>query len=173
MLVRAFIARKDTLTPTAIGLVTLSVTIGLSLMLMGRIETSEQSSQIVLALASLQAWLLTISPIEMTLGHVGLALASSISAACSLLLIMIIFQRKIGSFPWRDFITATLKSTCATGGMIAAITACKSLGLTPAAQCSCGAIIGFLSYCVLAWLLRSREMLEAVVAVRTRVLMPR
>jgi putative peptidoglycan lipid II flippase len=168
MIVRAFIARRDTLTPTMIGLVSLCITIGVSLVLMGPIATSQQSPRIVVGLASLQASLLTTSSLGSSLGHVGLALASSTSAAASLLLIITIFHLKIGAFPWREFAASTLKSTAAAGSMIAALVMCRFISSSPAVLCACGAFIGLISYCGVAWLLRSREMLETLHVVKVK-----
>lgn len=160
MVVRAFIARKDTLTPTLIGVCSLCVNVVISLVLMGPIAVSPTSPQVVRGLASLQELLLQLSPVRLSLGHVGLALASSASAAASLLLVIALFSRKIAPFPWLVLTSSTLRSLIAAVGMVVAIQACKSSNLSPALLCLSGTLLGSTVYILLSFLLRSRELLE-------------
>jgi putative peptidoglycan lipid II flippase len=168
MVVRAFIARKDTLTPTLIGLCSLCAHVVTSLVLMGPIAVSATSPRIVVGLASLQKYLVEISPVSLSLGHVGLALASSTSAAASLILVIALFSGTIAPFPWRSFASASLRSSLAAIGMVVVIRLCESLNFSPFGLCLCGTLVGVATYIILSFFLRSRELSDTVQVLKAK-----
>ncbi len=169
MIVRAFIARKDTVTPTVIGLLALLVNLTASLILMGKIEVLDGAPALVTGLATAQAFLIAVAPIGLSLGHVGLALASSASAAASLALVLLLFRIKIGIFPWRDFLVATGKSLIAASCMVLAISSCSTLLTSPVSRCIWGSIVALVAYVGVSLLLRTREMLEALGVMKAKL----
>ncbi len=168
MLVRAFIARRDTLTPSIIGLAALLINLGSSLILMGPLELYQGASSIAATLTKVQTSLLDIIPLHFAFGHVGLAAASSISAVCSLLLVILIFCIKLGNFPWPTFIASTARSLTASLVMILVIQSVSHLWSTPLLSCIMGSILGVVSFILCAHLLQSRELRDAVTALRRK-----
>lgn len=169
MLIRAFIARRDTLTPSLIGIGALIVNFFCSLLLMGPIELpSTSSSSLAALLQSIQHGVLTAVPSFASLGHVGLALASSLSALASLFVAILLFCRQLGSFPWRPFVAATTRSLVASLVMVLAIQSVSHLWSTPFIACAMGGIIGIASFLVSSHLLQSLELRETVSALRNR-----
>jgi putative peptidoglycan lipid II flippase len=161
MLVRAFIARKDTITPTCIGGVSLLVNVVVSLILMGPLVVHEPSNAVVTALASIQSLLQGVLPTRFSLGHVGLACASTISTLLSLALTIAIFSTSIGNFPWRSFARSTFQSLLASLTMVWVIHQASPLFASAGALCIGGALIGAFTFCVASFILRSSEFLEA------------
>lgn len=168
MLVRAFIARRDTVTPSLIGLGSLLVNMACSLILMGPFEVSTTDSGIAATLASLQRTLLALVPFSADFGHVGLAAASSIAAGVSLLLVILLFCLKLGRFPWPEFLSSTAKSLTASLVMILVIRATSHLWNSPLLACAVGTILGALSFLLASYLLQSHELRDAVAVVRRK-----
>ena len=167
MLVRAFIARKDSVTPTLIGLIALSVNLSASLLLMGPLAVNDNSNAAVKALAVLQATIISIAPINFNLGHIGLASASAIAAITSLVLVITLFCFKIGGFPWRIFTKSTIRSLLASLGMVWAInqvTTTFQAGAT--ATCIIGTFVGISTYILILLVLRSPELRDTLALAR-------
>jgi len=160
MLVRAFIARKDTITPTLIGIASLLVTVLASLLLMGPIENP--TGAIASWLQGAQQDLVSMSPWHTAIGHRGLAAASSVAAFASLALVLALFAARFGSFPWRAFLSSTLRAALASAAMLCAIEMGASLCSSAYAAALAGVAIGIISYTVSCWLLRSPELAESV-----------
>jgi putative peptidoglycan lipid II flippase len=169
MLVRAFIARRDTLTPSIIGLGSLLVNLACSLVLMGPLEQDHGASGIASTLTQIQHALLSTIPLKLQLGHVGLAAATSISAASSLLLIIPLFCRKLGDFPWLEFISSTVRSLVASLAMILVIQSLAHMWSTPLLSCVMGCTLGVTSFILCSYLLQSCELRDAVNALRRKM----
>ncbi len=184
MLVRAFIARRDTLTPSLIGLAALVVNLTASLLLMGPINLVSDSGELTNLLYTLQQFLTSLTPLSLNLGHVGLATASSISSLASLALIVFFFSIKFGGFPWRSFASSTARSLAASLIMVFAIRAAigstigSAIGsaIESTAQIWSSALIALLmggtigagSFLIASYLLKSRELRDAFVALCKR-----
>lgn len=173
MLVRAFIARRDTLTPSLIGLVALILNLCVSLILMGPIDLAAGDRGVTASLAALQQHLYALVPVKSNstitnLGHVGLATASSISAISSLALVTLLFQSKVGQFPWTTFVLSLARSLCASLLMVVVINATSSLTSSPIGSCLCGITLGITTFIIASHLLKSRELGDAVTALRAR-----
>ncbi len=110
MVVRAFIASKDTLTPTCVGMFTLIITSFLSLSFMGHPEaiTSGTLYNLVVGIQEV----LPLSSFGIDLGHAGLALASSIASFFSFGVLAIVLHRR-KSIAWAPFIKATISISLA------------------------------------------------------------
>ncbi len=173
MLVRAFIARRDTTTPSLIGLVALIVNLCASLLLMGPIDMGNSDGSLTAYLATIQHYLYALIPVTgnsatSNLGHVGLATASSISALSSLALVVLLFRSKIGEFPWLTFISSLARSLCASLLMVAVIHYASGLTSSPMSSCVIGVIIGISTFLTASQLLKSRELSDTVAALRAR-----
>ncbi len=162
MLVRAFIARKDTLTPTGIGLCALIINLCAALVLVGPLTTGHEHNGFVGAIVNLQTSLHYLIPWRASLGHIGLALASSAAAFGSLFLVVLLFALRIRNFPWRTFGSSTLKASVAAGVMIIAIERLSHLWSSPRIACTMGMVVGSVVFLVTAYLLRSRELRESI-----------
>ena len=169
MLVRAFIARKDTITPTLSGLATLITSVIVSLLVMGQFQVSEPSTGVVRFLRSTQNVLVSSTGISLSLGHVGLALASSVAAFVSLVLVIIFFSFKMRSFPWIPFIGSTLRSLLASSVMVAVISFTLPLSSSPEIASLIGMSCGGLSLLGTLWLLRSRELRETLAVLASKM----
>jgi putative peptidoglycan lipid II flippase len=156
MVVRAFMARKDTITPTLIGVVSLLIYVSSALALMGPI--AESPSHTASLISSLQRLVVQVIPLNEVRGHVGLALASSIAATTSLTLAIIIHASRSGAFPWRPFIRSTLQAVGAAGCMALVVSLCTPFEAPAIVSCSVGAVLGAVSYCLASVCLRSEEM---------------
>ncbi len=170
MLVRAFIARKDTITPTAIGVCSLAINVCASLILMGPIIRGEFDGTFVRTVSNLQVSILYLFPSDFSLGHIGLALGSSIAAIGSLILVTIFFWLRIGNFPFREFLTSALKAAVAALVMLTLLNALSSRLTTPALLCGVGIPAGIGAYITTSYLVRSQELFDAIGALRGRLL---
>lgn len=170
MLVRAFIARKDTITPTAIGICALTINLCTALLLVGPLTTGHEHNGFVNAIINLQISLHYLIPWHASLGHIGLALASSAAAFGSLILVIALFALRIRNFPWRIFLSSTLKATVPAGLMIFTIERLSTLWSSPLIACTMGMTLGSVVFLVTAYLLRSRELLDSVAVLRDRLL---
>jgi putative peptidoglycan lipid II flippase len=168
MLVRAFIARKDTITPTIIGVCSLALNLCASLLLMGPIARGELDGVFVKAMVNLQTSLLYLLPVGLSLGHVGLALASSIAAMGSLLLVATLFCFSIGNFPARSFLISTIKSSVSAIIMLNVIQLSSGQFTAPFAACAIGIPTGVLVYFLASYLLRSQELFDTIAVLRRR-----
>lgn len=164
MIVRAFIARKDTVTPTVIGFCSLAVAVTVSLLAMGQI--TGESGTIAAWLASLQALLYELIGWHTSIGHRGLAAASSCAAFASLGLVLIFFSIRIGSFPWRSFGLATLRAGLAALAMVVVLEEFASLWGSALWAVALGIPAGALVYVLTSFLLCSPEAREGVLLMR-------
>jgi putative peptidoglycan lipid II flippase len=168
MLVRAFIARRDTVTPSLVGLVSLIVNLCVSLLLMGPINLNGDGRGVAALLALVQQYLYALVPVSGDLGHVGLAAASSISAISSLALVALLYQVKIGQFPLSSFISSLARSLCASLMMVLVIYWISNLSLSPLSACVCGIILGVLTFISASHLLKSRELGDTLKVLRAK-----
>jgi peptidoglycan biosynthesis protein MviN/MurJ (putative lipid II flippase) len=159
MIVRAFIAKKDTITPTVIGACSLIVSLFFSLLLMGPILYSGESLTVGFLQKS-QNVLQNCFPWVPPLGHVGLALASSISAFSSLALVLLFFRTAIGRFPWSAVLPSTFLSIASAVVMILTVQPLISLVAAPLLQCLIALFAGGFVYTGLLFLASSRELAE-------------
>jgi len=95
MVMRAFIARKDTVTPAIIGAGTLLLNIFISVALMGPPETSGSAAAFLLSVQQMLG-------IGLDYGHVGLALATGLAATLTLAPALVVLDRR-SSFSWGPF----------------------------------------------------------------------
>ena len=122
LLVRALQARKDTVTPTLLGLVTLVLTLLFSLLLAGDLPrlTDDQFSIGILQLKLFNCLhfigldsvvsYMTTHP----MGASGLALGSSLAMSSTALICGLVVARRNSHIPWTIFFTAALKTLLAS-----------------------------------------------------------
>jgi putative peptidoglycan lipid II flippase len=167
MVMRAFIAKKDTLTPTLIGVCSLSVYIVSALILMGPVPSSD--AVVTRGIISAQEILLRWIPQVPAQGHVGLALASSMAACFSLILAIGTYTVRIGHFPWETFLRSVGTGVIGTLTMVLAVRGLAPWGLNPLITCVTGIAIGTLAYTGIALVLRSREMRDSLGVITRRI----
>lgn len=114
MVVRAFLARKDTITPMIVSLITLLVSVSIALLTMGPIQDHGGFSHLIVGA---QQRLAEYFP-SASFGHVGIALASALTPSLSFLLLVLILVVKDRGTRWRGFVISTLKALCASAAMI-------------------------------------------------------
>ncbi|MHB8123705.1 MAG: murein biosynthesis integral membrane protein MurJ [Desulfuromonadaceae bacterium] len=143
VLAPVFYALKDTRTPVITALITFVINLGLSLVLMGPLK------------------------------HGGLALATTLSAFCNMLMLLWLLRRKIGSFGGSGIMLTAFKSTAASIPMAAAVWYLCSFidwsqaghkilkGSVLGGSILCGAAI----YMLAVKLLRSEEAIDALALV--------
>lgn len=143
VLAPVFYALKDTRTPVLTAFITFVINLGLSLVLMGPLK------------------------------HGGLALATTLSAFCNMLMLLWFLRRKIGSFGGNSIIRTAFKSTAASLPMAAAVWYLCSFidwsqaghkilkGSVLGGSILCGGVI----YMLAVKLLRSEEALDALALV--------
>ncbi len=159
MVVRALIAKRDTVTPSLIGLASLLANVLVSLWLIGPIDPlADNSGVLALAVGVIQRQLFDLLGIGVNLGHVGLALASSAAAVVSLILVIATFSLRIGGFPWAVFISSAVRALAASLGMALLTGYCVELVDSPVIKVVLGIGIGVLSYTVVSVLVGSREL---------------
>jgi putative peptidoglycan lipid II flippase len=108
MLMRAFIARKDTKTPVRIGIVSLVFVVLASLLLMGSPYAAGQALESSWALAPILAAQGVFAQFGMTLslGHSGLAAASSLGSWIAFGAAALVLSRHL-SLPWKSFVSGS------------------------------------------------------------------
>ena len=164
---RAFFAKKDTITPTIIGICSLLIYLALALILMGPIPSSQD--WLISCIGTLQASLASLTPSVTPQAHVGLALASSIVALFSLAMAITLYTLKIGHFPWRPFLTSLLRGVVGTLAMVVAVKLSTPLDTHPFIACVTGVGVGVLSYVLTLFILGSQEMRETVSLIRRKM----
>ncbi|MDD2581051.1 MAG: murein biosynthesis integral membrane protein MurJ [Desulfuromonadaceae bacterium] len=147
VLAPVFYALKDTRTPVATAFITFIINLCLSLALMGPLK------------------------------HSGLALATTLSAFCNMLMLLWFLRRKIGSFGGSGILRTGLKSCAASIPMAVAVWYGCSLidwslaghkvlkGSVLGASIACGTVI----YMLAVKLLRSEEALDVLSMLRSRL----
>jgi putative peptidoglycan lipid II flippase len=158
MVVRAFIARKDTITPTLIGVGSLVINVATALLLMGPIEP--HGDLLSESVAHTQSALYSLIPWRSSLGHVGLAAASSVAAFCSLVVVLALFTVRIGNFPWRDFLTSTARSALASLVMACTVSWIAARGFSAATAVLAGLAVAVPVYILVCAVLLSPELRE-------------
>ena len=147
VLAPAFYALRDTKTPVWTALITFLLNFGFSLALMGPLR------------------------------HGGLALATTLSACCNMLLLLWFLRRKIGPFGGRRIMITALKSSIAASFMaivayyVSHLTDWSLMGRSPVKVLVLGGAIaaGMTVYALIVRLLRSEEALELVAIVRVKL----
>jgi len=167
---KAFVAKKDTLTPALFGLLSLFLSCVFSIMLMGSPVTEEQSG----AAALIRHVQNTLSPYlpEFNLGHVGLCLSSSFASIVSLAMLALLFRKRFPAFSWTSFISATVKSSIAATvpGLLFYFTSAAEL--SPILQLVVVAPAAVVLFLITSLLLRSEEAWE-IKSLVTRKLLAR
>ena len=160
MIVRAFIARKDTRTPVFVSIAGLIAGVFLSLTFMGPplTATASPSARMIIQFQdSLRAL-----GIEFALGHAGLGFASSIVSTLTFIALLLILNRRKLSIQWLPFVVTTLKAVLAAGAMGAILIVSGITELTSPLAIGLGTPLGVVSFLVAAFILRMREIKQAL-----------
>jgi len=105
LVVPAFYALEDTRTPVRIACYAFALNFLLSLLLMGPVNTGEDAGGLSRGIAALSRWLGVFS-----LEHGGLALANSLTSIFQFAALLLILQRRLGNFPWKEFLSSFLRN---------------------------------------------------------------
>jgi putative peptidoglycan lipid II flippase len=157
MTVRAFIARKDTRTPTIFGALTLILSICCALLFMGPISVIPDQP-ITVVIHALQSGPLSIFP-STSLGHAGLALATGLATTISFLALALALSQRIPELDWLPFLRCSARSLIA-GSVMYAVVIQVIATLSPAMQLIVGIPCGALTYSILSFLTKSSELQE-------------
>jgi putative peptidoglycan lipid II flippase len=101
-----FYAMEDTKTPVLVALLSFGINLVASLALMGKIYVEPDSASLVARLVAAITSYIGVIP----LAHGGLALATSISSMCNFLILLVILQRRLGGFPFREVAQSLLRN---------------------------------------------------------------
>lgn len=167
MVMRAFIAKKDTITPTLVGACSLSVYVVAALALMGPIPPSQD--RLASIISAFQSTISSLLPSVTPQAHVGLALASSIGALFSLAMAITLYSLKIGSFPWAPFLGSLCRGLVGTAVMVAAVSVLTPFNAHPLVATVCGVAIGVGGYIAAMLALRSHEMRQTFELARRKL----
>jgi len=158
MAARAFIARKDTKTPTIIGILSLVVGFFLSLLFMGKpmqINGGAFSDLVIV----LQGFLgRTIGLLNF--GHVGLLLSSSVAATLAFFVYLVLLCRARLGIVWEPLIRSTLQTLAACIVMTGAFLAVGAVITNQIGQLGVGAVVGSLAFILTLKIQKNRELYE-------------
>lgn len=166
MLVRALLAKRDTFSPTIVGIVSLLVNIIISLLFMGDPRPGQQGLfyQIIV---TIQAVLPTA--LRLNLGHAGLALASGLASSFSFLILAVIFHRKSGAVGWYPFVRGTLRSLLAGVAMWLALNGLMVIISGQILQLVIGIPAGVIVFFGCCWALDCAELKEVVALLKRKL----
>ena len=114
VLVPMFHAMRDTKTPMRVAFWTFVVNLLLSVALMGPVAAAAAHNPFVVAVAALSG-----SIGLLRLSYAGLALANSLSATFQFAALMWLMWRRLGGFPWRDYVASLWRNLAAAALMAA------------------------------------------------------
>ena len=155
ILVRAFLAKKDTKTPTLVSIIVLFLHFHISLLICGRlIESNSISANI---LYSYQGFLYKYLPF-LDLGHIGLALSASISSSLGFVILFIILKFKDRKLVLKGFFSSTLKAFIASLFMYYVSKCIFSFNFSIYLRLIFSLIISFMMYALLSYVLGSKEL---------------
>jgi putative peptidoglycan lipid II flippase len=154
MFVRGFLAQKKPHIPTFVGIVTLVSNLFFALVFMGPVSSGGIGDYI----SSIQRLL----PFTQDLGHVGLALSSSLSSGVSLLVIALTFQLSIPGASLAPFLSSTIRSLLAVVSAMFAIAALGSLTSYELLDIASKGIVFVILYFAVQTALRASEVGELV-----------
>ena len=122
MVIRGFIAHKDTKTPVLIGIITLLINVLISILIMGT-PTEDTTSFIARTIIYFQ----NIFGVHLSFAHVGLAIATGLASTITLLLALILLDRRCKGLTWKPFLLAVYKTLAISIGMYFCVTTCAKL----------------------------------------------
>jgi putative peptidoglycan lipid II flippase len=160
MIMRGFIAQKDTRTPTLVSIGTVLFGILLAINFMGPpvVAHSAGMTSIILQIQDV----LHRGGFTLALGHAGLGLASSVAATGGFAILLFILRRRNVSIEWSPFVVTTAKTFLASGAMGVALIAAGIAQLPSPAAIGLGTLIGGATYLLAAALLRMQEFEEGL-----------
>jgi putative peptidoglycan lipid II flippase len=101
-----FYAMEDTKTPVLVGIIAFVVNLGASLALMGAINIDADSAGFITRMVATTSARIGI----LSLGHGGLALATSISSLCNFFILLFILHRRLEGIPLRAVARSFLRN---------------------------------------------------------------
>ncbi|RIL05722.1 MAG: murein biosynthesis integral membrane protein MurJ [Proteobacteria bacterium] len=155
MLVRVFIARKDTVTPVLTGILSLLVNLVVSLACMGPVRQRGAAAEAVEAIRAILPGISTLPE----LGHIALALGSSAGTLASMLCAAILVRRshKIG---WSPFLSCTLRSILASLVLVWVCNWCLESFRSAPTALALSTLLSLTGYLLINYILRAPEIKE-------------
>jgi putative peptidoglycan lipid II flippase len=167
MVVRAFIAKKDTVSPTIVGMVTLLSNLILSLLFMGELPSS--GGGLIEAIRTTQLMLHQLVGLHLQLGHIGIALASSVSSFVSLATLLYFYHQRIGVFPTVEILPTVIRTAAAAAAMLWVLNTTLTLSSSPLTAMMLATLCSGCAYILVHLLLGSREIFECYTLLSKRV----
>ena len=162
--VKAFLARKDTLTPTLFGVLALLANVFFALVLMGAPEAA-RTDGVSGAVAALQRGIGALIPLY-DLGHVGLALSSSVASFVSFGTLALVLCVRMPQLGWRPFLASTAKSLVCVAACAAVIEFSGLRALAPLPFVCIGIPLTAVLFFAVGKLLHSSEVDDTVALLR-------
>lgn len=160
--VRAFHAKKNTKTPCMVAVCILVIGFNISLVLMGKIDNSNNSSLInfLVSIQSFNLDLLNSFGINIIgMGHIGLALTSLFSSSISLLILLRLLINKC-KLEIKEFLISSLKALVASILMCLVINYIGELSKISILNVILKALIGGFSFIAISFILKNKELKE-------------
>lgn len=158
LLMRAFVAQKDTLTPAVVAVGALIVSLLVALCVIGPLPDSP-SHPIVAMLSKVQSLLLPIFPAR-SWGHVGLSLSSSVTGVTSALLLFIILRRRRPDIQLTEFLRSSVRSLLASLTIVLPSLLTRPTGIPVSIFLGIQILSSILVYVVALFVMQSREIQE-------------
>ncbi|MCB0322407.1 MAG: murein biosynthesis integral membrane protein MurJ [Bdellovibrionales bacterium] len=160
VLVRAFLASKNTKTPAMVACGAIMLNICCAFLLMGPPHV-EPDSGLAAAIASLQS---SVTMFDM--GHAGLALAGSLASLGSATALLLLLPRIGITLDRGDYLRSNLRTIGAATGMSIVLYGVLLLGLSSLSTLLLGVPLGMVVFAFLAYLFGSPELEETFSVVR-------
>lgn len=159
MLTRAYLAKKDPLTPSLVGLAGLFINAMAALALMGP-STVVPESSFAEVIVHTQGFI--PANLSLSLGHVGLALASVISSLATFLILIFLLPGKNVKLALSGFLRAAVKALVAGTLMYTALLGWSQIVHSPLLNLLTGAPLGVFTYALASILLKNSEAQETI-----------
>lgn len=164
ILIRAFLAKKDTKTPTVISLLMLLIHFHLSLLICGELSTGTSFSSKLLY--NYQSFLGTY----FNLGHNGLALSASISSTIGFAVLLFILRRREKGIDFSPFVKSSLKSFISALLMFLIINYVISLDINVILKLIVACALAPILYAFFSYLLKSKEFLQSYNLIKRKLI---
>jgi len=162
VLVRGFLAKKNTSIPATISSISIVLNIFLAIAFMGKpISTPESSMAQAIAFIQDNTQLLS-------LGHIGLALAGSLASLVNFAILSLFLKKLNCKLNWMKFISSSILSLLCTLVMAAALYSVSSTGFGAMLKILIGVPSGAAIYFLAAKLFGSKELNQTISFIKDR-----
>lgn len=161
MIVRAFIARKDTVTPVIVGIIMLLLTILFSLIFIGPLQAGASDSLGSLIFSLQQIPFILDLANSFGLGHAGIALSSAVSSTLGFFIIALLLRKRRPDVSWRVVISTTVKCLISVGVGVGATLSIDQMVILPTlGELLVKGFVFSITYLIIAKILNISELQE-------------